>query len=238
MKYYRLMTSVPPVKGDLKSTSTPSLSKISQLIFTEVEGSDKELVSSILWFVDTANAEAVLLDKDHFRESGTISKEEFENKLDLPPFLDNIFRMEQGVVQQEILLKKLWESYFNALIEISRKHNSKFLQGYTEMEIGLRNAIAAVRAKELGVEEGKIQIFNGKNSFQYGSLVLRASEAKDPQERELVIDKARLAYYLELEGIDPFSIDAVLAYLAKAMVIDSWKTDEDADIEKMLEVFA
>ncbi|MDA3864970.1 MAG: DUF2764 family protein [Deltaproteobacteria bacterium] len=238
MKYYRLMTSLPPVKGDLKSTSIPSLSKITHQIFSEVGGRDKDLVSSILWFVDTANAEAILFEKDFFRKSGTLSREDFENKLDLPPFLDNIFRMEQGVVQKEILLKKLWESYFNALIEISRKYNSKFLQGYTEMEIGLRNAVAAARAKKLGIEEGKIQIFNGKNSFQYGSLVLRASEAKDPQERELVIDKARLAYYLELEGIDPFSIDAVLAYLAKAMVIDSWKTEKDADIEKMLEVFA
>ncbi len=237
MKYFRLMTSLPTLPEQVVPLSQP-VQEIVQEILEEVSGAHLELVQALLWQIDAANAEAVLLKKTVFDPRGTLSREEFDTRLNLPPFLDDVFRNADALGGAEMVVHNVWESYYRALIDLADQHSCRFLREFAQFEVGLRNAIAKKRAEGFAVDSDHAQVMDGADALLYGQLVLRAAEAEDPQAREMILDRERLALYQELEGIDPFAVDALLAYLASALVLDSWRMDPEADPEKMLEVFA
>ena len=69
-------------------------------------------------------------------------------------------------------------------------------------------------------------------------LISALAEAANPMERERMLDSARLKMVDTFAGVDPFSTDAALAYLAALLILDRWDVGETADVAKMLEVFA
>ena len=237
MKFYRLMTSLPMIPDEVAPLSV-AVDEIVAQILDEVSGAQRELVDALLWQVDAANAEAILLGTVLFDPWGTLSREDFETRLNLPPFLDDVFRSTETAGQPAQLVQMVWESYYGALIELAERHSCRFLRSFAQFETGLRNAIAKKRAEVLSTDVDAAQVLGGADALLYQQLVLRASEAEDPQAREMILDRERIALYQELEGIDPFGLDALLAYLASALVLDSWRMDKEVDPENMLEVFA
>ncbi len=133
---------------------------------------------------------------------------------------------------------RLWNAYFSRLATIAEKHQNRFLAQFVEVETGLRNAVAHIRAEQMSIDPDLAMVAGGDGAQQYQAMALRAAEAPDPPSRERLLDREKLAIYQEIEGIDPFSIDAVLAYLACALVLDAWRAGEETDPETMLEVFA
>ncbi len=236
MKYYRLVTALPPLPEGFGPPPAP-LPEIVQDILDEVDGADAELVQALLWFIDTANAESILLGRSHFDPRGTCTREQWDARQDLPVFLDEILRSEESL-QPAQQVARLWNAYFAQLAAIAEKHGNHFLSCFVEVETGLRNAVARLRAEQMSIDPDLAMVAGGEGAAQYQAAALRAAEAPDPQARERVLDRERLAFYQEIEGIDPFSIDAVLAYLASALVLDAWRVTEETDPETMLEVFA
>lgn len=236
MKYYRLVTALPSLPESF-GPITVSLPEIVEHVLDEVDGADAELVRALLWFIDTSNAESLLLGRSYFDPRGTCTREQWEMRRDLPDFLDEILRSEESL-QPAQQVSRLWNAYFSCLASIAEKHKNRFLFQFVEVETGLRNAVARVRAEQMSIDPDLAMVAGGESAQQYQAIALRATEAPDPQLRERVLDRERLAIYQEIEGIDPFSIDAVLAYIACALVLDSWRATEDTDPETMLEVFA
>ncbi len=236
MKYYRLVTALPPLPDGFSPLPVP-LQEIVQLILDEVDGIDAELIHAVLWFIDTHNAEMILLKRSHFDPRGTCSQEQMETRQMLPAFLDEILRSEESL-QPAQQVARLWNAYYLALAEIAERTRNRFLSEFVEMEIGLRNAIARQRAERMNVDPDLAMVQGGEGAGLYHGLVLRAAEAPDPESRERILDRERVNLIQELEGIDPFSIDAILAYLSVALVVDSWRVTEETDPETMLEVFA
>jgi Protein of unknown function (DUF2764) len=237
LKYYRLMTSLPTIPEEVVPLSV-SLSEVVTQILDEVSGSHRSLVQALLWKVDAANGEAILLKKDVFYPGGTLSKEDFETMLNLPPFLDDLFRSGDALAQPTMVVQAVWENYYNALFSLADTVSNKFLKSFAQFEVGIRNAIAKKRAEKMGLDVDTVQVLGGSDAILYSQIVLKATEADDPQSREMILDRERLALYQELEGIDPFGVDALLAYLAGAILLDSWRVEKVVDPEKMLEVFA
>lgn len=236
MKYYRLVTALPQLPDGFGPLAVP-LPEIVTEVLDEVDGSDAELVRALLWFIDTANAENILLGRSHFDPRGTCTREQWETRQDLPSFLDEILRSEESL-QPAQQVARLWNAYFSQLAAIAEKHQNSFLSQFVEVETGLRNAVARLRAEQMSIDPDLAMVAGGEGALQYQALALRAAESADPEARERVLDRERLAIYQEIEGIDPFSIDAVLAYIACALVLDSWRAAEETDPETMLEVFA
>jgi vacuolar-type H+-ATPase subunit C/Vma6 len=220
------MTALPALPDDIAALPQP-FTALRDQILDEVSESNKSLIYALLWKFDAANAESVLLQKSHIDLRGTISQEHLESGIDLPEWLDVFFRRDEGGAQAEQIVQRLWENYYSELLNIAESNNSRFLQGFAEFEIGLRNAVARFRAEQLGMDAENAQVIDGLNAHDYSAIVIKASEADDPQKREKILDQERLTAYLDLEGIDPFGIDAVMAYLAKAMVLDDWHPQED-----------
>ncbi|MBU1537675.1 hypothetical protein KKF84_20335 [Myxococcota bacterium] len=231
------MTALPTLPDEVVPLSQPVAEIVCQVL-EEVGGAHRELIDALLWQIDAANAESVLLGKDLFDPRGTLPREEFDTRLNLPPFLDEVFRSADTAGQPQVTVQLIWESYYNALIELGDKHSCRFMRSFVQFETGLRNAIAKKRAEVLSLDADAAQVLGGADAMFYAQLVLRAQEAEDPQAREMILDRERLALFQELEGIDPFAIDALLAYLASALVLDSWRVEKDVDPETMLEVFA
>ncbi|MBU1243277.1 DUF2764 domain-containing protein [Myxococcota bacterium] len=236
MNYYRLVTALPPLPDGFGPLSVP-LPEVVALILDEVDGDHAELVHALLWFIDTQNAEALLLKKAFFDPRGTCTLEQMETRQSLPAFLDEILRSEESL-QPAQQVARLWNAYFAQLTAVAEKHKNRFLSEFVELETGLRNAIAHLRAEAMSVDPDLAMVQGGEGASLYQALVLRAAEAPDPETRERLLDRERVALYQELEGIDPFSIDAILSYLSAALVLDAWRVTEATDPETMLEVFA
>jgi vacuolar-type H+-ATPase subunit C/Vma6 len=236
VNYYRLVTALPPLPDGFGPLSVP-LPEVVALILDEVDGDHAELVHALLWFIDTQNAEALLLKKSFFDPRGTCTQEQLETRQSLPAFLDEILRSEESM-QPAQQVARLWNAYFAQLTAVAEKHRNRFLSEFVELETGLRNAIAHLRAEQMSVDPDLAMVQGGEGASLYQALVLRAAEAPDPESRERLLDRERVALYQELEGIDPFSIDAILSYLSAALVLDAWRVTEATDPETMLEVFA
>jgi len=237
LKYYRLMTALPALPDEVAPLSVPFKNIVEQILDETSTSSHGELVNSILYIIDTANAENILLGRETFDERGVHSREDFETIYNLPDFIQEVVTSDDGSPPDQIV-KKLWEGYFNFLLDLASASSSAFLRGFVEFEIGIRNAVAKQRAEQIGIDSESAQVAGGENAAMFQALVMRASEAEDPLKRELVIDNERLNLYRELEGIDGFSVDALLAYIAGAILIDSWSQGTETDPKKLLEVFA
>ncbi len=235
MKYYRLLTSLPP----LPETVAPlpiGLSEILAEVRADVEGRDARLMSALLWLIDTANAERMFLGQDVFDPRGMLTREQLENRRDLPDFIEDFLAGEDSGLKPQASVERLWTMCFEAMVDVAEQHGSDFLREYALMEIGIRNALARVRAEESGHEGEVPQILGGEGADAYSALVMRAMEARDPAERAKRLDSEKISYIKELEGIDPFSADALMAYVATALILDQWKKEELSP-DKLLEVF-
>ena len=65
--------------------------------------------------------------------------------------------------------------------------------------------------------------------------MLRLSESPDPETRQKALDTARLKAIDAMAGTSPFSLDAVLSYVAAALILDGWRLPEEPDTEKLLD---
>ncbi len=115
-----------------------------------------------------------------------------------------------------------WLEWFDELEALAREHRCPWLAGLADFERSLREAIAAQRGGPSPADPAR-----------HRSL-LRGLEGADPLARELSLDNARLSELLTSAG-DDFSRDAVLAYLAVALVLERW-THLDGDPKQLLEV--
>lgn len=231
------MTALPPLPDNVAPLPVPFRSIVEQVLEETGGTSHEELVLAVLFIVDTANAQHIILGHDSFDERGVCSREDFDTIFNLPPFIQEIMSSDDGSGHDQIV-KNLWEGYFQYLLETASEKGSAFLRNFSEFEVGIRNAVAKQRAETLGLDSEAAQVASGENASLFHGLVMKASEAEDPMKRELVIDNERLSLYRELEGIDGFSIDALLAYIAGALLIDSWSRGTETDPKNLLEVFA
>jgi len=200
---------------------------------------DWELAEEILRWLDCENLESKMLGRDIFNEKAPLSREQLEDRRELPDFMaDFLDAEESGALSGTYSVDALWRSYHLHLLEISKTHGCPMLGEWAFWEAGLRNALARSRAQEIGVDlEGRLFEESEEESL-YSEMVAWASEAADPLERERVIDQNRLAKLNELAGINPFSREAALCYLLSLIILDRWDLPREVDTKQLLEVFS
>ena len=112
--------------------------------------------------------------------------------------------------------------------------NHAFVRAWRDSENLLRNSIARRRASRLGVTDVPQLPASGADT-SIDPAVASAFDEVNPLRREVALDKIRWRIVDELQGVDPFSENVVLAYAVKLIIanrlvrLDSQKGLENFD---------
>jgi hypothetical protein len=121
-----------------------------------------------------------------------------------------------------------WAAYFRYVRTVAEE--GSFLDAWLRTEVGLRNAVAAARAKALGldVESYLVAPELGGDGDALAGVVAEWAAAPDPLAAQRVLDLWRWAWLTENERWFSFSDDELAAYAAKLLLLERWKRIADA----------
>jgi hypothetical protein len=99
---------------------------------------------------------------------------------------------------------------------------------FVARDVQLRSGLARARAVKAGIEpERHVRSFSGYD-VATDAVVARALANPDPVERELLLDRHRWSLLEQMVSVRSFSVEAVLAYAFKLLIVERWQqlTDE------------
>ncbi len=255
MKYYRLMTSLPELP-DVPATPPAPLGDLIADLREELTPAHWELASALILRLDIANLEAALQGRPQLIDArgvlppewlpqakGTnaeLAERNTEVDVDLPSFIEDFLEgySDGAATSAAYAFDALWRAYYAHVTALGQTRRCRFLLEWAQFEVPLLNVLAMQRAQDLHLDSAEAQLDEPPAPARHDDLMTRLQEEENPQNRERILDTARLAFFDNISGIDPFSVDAVLAYLAAAMVLDRWRLPETEQPESLLEVFA
>jgi len=239
MKYYRLLSMLPSLP-EAPEPPPIKLEAFVPLIEEDFAERDRPLVLAMLGFIDCQNVEALLQDFDVFDERAPLSRAQIEERADLPPYLEEFLETyDSGAAGEGYAFDELWRGYFEYLVQLGENSGNHFLKDWAAFEIGLRDDLVPMRADATG-EKADLRL-SGVAVDEVSDtqpLLSALHEAPNPMEAERLLDTERLKKIDAFAGVDPFSTDAALAYLAALLILDRWDVGPTVDVAKMLEVFA
>lgn len=241
MSYYRLMAGLPALPEQAEGAPIP-LAEVLREMLEELEENerDRALVLALLGQIDCRNVESVLRGFELFDERGLLSRQAIEERSQLPEYIEEfIERYHSGSLSELHPFDALWRAYFQQLSELAQSAGNAFLRDWVAFELGLLDGLVRLRAEELG-EKAELRStgLEDEASDEHQALLASLAETSSPMERERLLDSARLRAIESFSGTDPFSVDAVLAYLVASLILDRWDLSKNADAAKILEVFA
>ncbi|KAF0160195.1 MAG: hypothetical protein FD159_2 [Syntrophaceae bacterium] len=221
--YYFLACLLPPLPSSLGEKLTVPFPDITRMVRRHIQPSDDDLLRAQLSIIDAANWESIDQGRDHFQEGGTLTYEEMETRQNLPAFIRQFLAEKERGIRRPHIYDRLWELCYGALLAQAQEEGCRFLIDYTVWEIELRNCLATLRLRE---SEGNITdhtIMPGIRTFDFSALLSQLDGQKNPLEAERIIEGERLKQIFHCQGADPFSLDAILAFLARAFIYSRWE---------------
>ena len=108
---------------------------------------------------------------------------------------------------------------------MARRHGSVFLADWVGYEVALRNALAAARAKRLGLDENDYLVATdlAATDEDFTTLLSEWTAASTPLAGLRVLIAARWAWLAEHDAWFSFSDDELAAYAAKLMLLHQWR---------------
>lgn len=221
--YYFLTCLLPPLPSSLGEKLAVSFPDISRMVRRNIQPSDDQLLRAQLSVIDAANWESLDQGRDYFLEGGTLSREEMETGQKMPAFIRQFLDEKERGIRCPYIYDRLWELCYGALLAKAEEEGCRYLIDYTVWEIDLRNRLTVLRLRN---SEGNIAdhtIMPGIRSFDFSALLSRLDGQNNPLEAERVIDDERLKRIFHCQGADSFSLDAILAFLARAAIYGRWE---------------
>ncbi|MBN1663469.1 MAG: DUF2764 family protein [Deltaproteobacteria bacterium] len=233
--YYFLMCLFPPLPSSLGDKPVMPFAEISRMAHRHVNPPHDSLLRAWLSTIDAANWENMEQGVDFFLEGGALTREAMEARQNLPPFIRQFMEERERGIQRPHIYDRLWELCYKSLLILAEQEGCRFLIDYVSWEIDLRNRLTALRLRDRGANAADHILMPGLGSFDFTALVSQLEGQINPLEAERIIDLERLKQICSCQGVDPFSLDAVLTYLACAAVYDRWeKLQKSYDIDNYL----
>ena len=111
---------------------------------------------------------------------------------------------------------------------------SAVMAQYARWEIALRNMLAKLRGAKLGLDPEpnlvKLSVFESTAE----TAARNAFGLSDPLERELALDRARWAFFDDMEWHHLFNFEALCIYRCKLLILEKWAACRAGDPEKNL----
>lgn len=239
MQYYFLVLSLPPIS--LNAPPEISFKEMMEMVGLNVTSHDLEKIRLLLAPIDLYNIRALWMGLA-LDEKGNFSATELEELLlvedeSLPgyllDFLDRYEKTEDRLTYFSSLLASLYSS--------QEKNSQGFLKKFYQFEREMRLVLTALRAKRIGRDI--VRELQFEDPFDpFVALILAQKDASDfmpPVEFEDLkslfvenssepeaLHRALLEYRFEkigeMSGQTSFSIDQVLSYIARFLIVDGW----------------
>jgi len=123
----------------------------------------------------------------------------------------------------------VWGAYFRHVAALGRR--SAFLAAWVRHEVGLRNALAAVRAKALGLDAARylVEPQLGLEEDAFAATIAEWSAAATPLAGLRALDTARWRWLAEHDAWFTFADDELDVYAARLILLGRWKRIEQAE---------
>ena len=259
--YYCLVSGLPDlIIGDNKLPVTTS--EIRDLLSEELSWSDFDLVKLLLLPFDHTNILNSLYNSEDikYNSGGNIPEEIIEKLTDkkelelgvdfeIPEYILKCIRKivfsenEVNEVSAELMFAN---EYYNVLNQSS----NKFIRSYGNFDQQIRNITAALNGRKFSVNiddqligsDDITEALKKNRSNDFGLSVdveimdklLQIYEISDILEREIRLDKMKWAFIDEKIFFEYFSIDRILAFVIKLMIVERWFA---LDVERGRELF-
>jgi hypothetical protein len=218
-----------PALSDLGSSPPMGLADL--LEHVEENPAWFEQLEALVLLDDLQQREALLAGETEKVEPAVLSHQQARGEAPLPEVLASDTAVEQTTALAADLL---WERYFRYAHQLGRSRSSRFLVQWVEFEVALRNALAAARARRLGLDESHYQVAaNLAHSDEDLSPLLGEWEAAaTPLAGLRVVIRARWSWLDRHDAWFSFSVDELLAYAARVMLLEQWRrTEEKEDVK-------
>lgn len=236
MSHFRLLTLLPSLPSAPEAPPEP-LDFVAAQILEALAPPYQRLARALLAELDCRNAEALLLGLEPLEHRAQIPVEHLQACHSLPRWLETVLRAAQNPTQRPST-ETLWTAWLQHLLDLRDVSESAFFSAWVTFEASLRDDLAHLRERQLHVPQHasreRVRIFGRPT---HTDLLHAVQDAPDPREQERRIDSARLDHIRAIEGTDPFSADAALAYLASMLILDRWSIPDSVDIDGLLETF-
>lgn len=231
----------------------------------QVDAKGREYIKLLYTFYDIENLISRYNGKTTYNPLGNLSPDELEDAEKgslaatgdgdtLPWFLQSVVdayrdgtEADDGIDIAKSYEKNLWEAYYAEC----EKSDCRFIREYMRFDRTLRNISAAFVARRTGLPiapylVGSDEITNAlshssasdfglRGEITYVESVISLLEEENILEKEQEFDEIRWKEIEEITVFDYFTIDKLLAYLAKANIIQRWVSLNREVGQKMLE---
>jgi len=233
--YHFLICLLPPLPSALGESMPLAFSEISRTVRRHIAPADAVMLQAQLSVIDTANWESFEQGRASFLEGGILSRAEMEARQNLPDFIRAFLAEKERGIRRFHVPDRLWELCYRALLAQAEETGCRYLMDYIPWEMELRNRLAALRLRESGRNAEEHAIPSGMRSMDFTALLSPLEGEKNPLAAERYLDGKRLQHIYHCEGSDPFSLDALLAFLSRAMIYDRWaRMQAPYDMNKFL----
>ena len=229
-RYYYISTL--PALSDLGTS--PSMGLADLLEHVEENRTWREQLEGLVLLDDLLQREALLAGETDDVEPSVLSFQQVRGEAPLPKALeasedaDELSAADQPTALETDLL---WDRYFRYVHALGRSRRSRFLVQWVRFEVTLRNALATARARRLGLDEsGYLVAPDLAQSDEDLSLLLSEWEAAPtPLAGLRVVIRARWSWLDQHDAWFSFSVDELLAYAARVMLLKQWRRTEEKE---------
>lgn len=221
--YYFLMSLLPAMPAALGERLSVPFPELSAMARRHVRPSDEELLRAELHRIDAENWESVDQNRADFSEGGILSRQDIEARQNLPPFICEFMQEKERGIRRACIYDRLWEIYYSGTLNAAQRKSCRFLLDYVPWEIGLRNCLTALRLKGQEKNAAEYFVLPNEQCTDFSAIISQLENQPDPLSAERFLDSERLKHIYHCQGIDPFSIDALLALLLSAMIYSRWE---------------
>lgn len=204
----------------------PPLSRRGLLdLVAEAEG-PVALVETLLLFDDLLEREAVLCGEllPHDAVPSVISSEQARGDAPLPEFLRRRDDEGEMPLRTPLAADPLWQRYFQHALQVSKGLPSPFLSGWVAFETGLRNALAAARAKALKLDPQiylvALELADPPELFE--ALIREWAATTNPLAAHELLERHRWAWVEAHDEWYSFGDAEVGAYALRLMLLQRW----------------
>lgn len=228
---YYLLTSLPSLGG---LGTTPPLSFAELMEQVEDDRARRKLVGSLILMDDLQQREAQLAGELSEVDPAVLTIQQVRGETDLPDYLDpaadDALDTSRGFPSDW-----LWERYFRHVQAVAQELDNRFLQAWVRFEVGLRNALATVRAKRLDLEPADYlvapDVSAAPESFDFDPVLGEWAAAATPLAGHRVLLRARWDWLEEQDAYFTFRDDELAAYAARLLLLHHWRRAMSAEDE-------